>query len=241
MDATADGRCAMCGHGYTSGQRVSPFAPPPTFMDYPALAASSSRYVCRFCDAVGTKAFMQTHLKTVMCAEGIFPAASNDHLAHWLQNPPCGNWLFIQGDQKVQHQVWRAPVNTSTDMFKVRAGELVLTVRRDWMMRGLHAAQQLARIATDLRTAKSGSARGAPLKSPFVSLSRDIDSCSQGQLRHELVAHAVADEETRLHVRVINALTAGELWGLTSVMYAKNPHRPERITTVADDESLADG
>lgn len=201
------------------------FEPSISFTDWASLKAPGSRHLCLWCDAVRDRDFTQTFLKTVITSEGIFPAASNDHLAYWHLNPPQGPWLFLQGDQKIQHVVWRASVNLNPAVYQVRAGDSCLTIRRQHVMAGVIAAKALAATATHLR----GTKRGAPLKSPFVRLSRDLDSPSQGFLRHELIAHGRGDSETAGHISTINRLTAGELWALTSVLYAQSPHKPQPI------------
>lgn len=221
--APVGGRCAMCGASHVAGEEIVPFEPLATFTDWQALRAPQSRVICRWCHGVWTRDFTQTHLKSIVCADGVFPAASNDHLAYWLLNPPDGPWVFLQGDQKVQHVVWRAPVNLSREVYQIRAGESILTVRRESLQAGAMAAKELADKATELRGAK----RGAPYKSPFVSLSRDRDSPSQGALRPELLRHASSDPLTAKNIATIHSLTAGELWALTSVLYAINPNRPE--------------
>lgn len=202
---------------------VVPFTPAPSFTDYPALLHPESSDICRWCDAVWNRDFTQSYLKTVITDEGIYPAASNDHLAYWLTNPPAGSWLFLQGDQKVQHLVWRTPVNTSQEVFQVRFGELIFTIRREHLMAGAKAASELAQVATALR----GATRGAAFKSPFISLSRDVDSLRQGQLRAELLVAAQTDPRVRELCATISSLTAGELWGLTAVLYAANPNKPQ--------------
>lgn len=223
VEARSPGVCAMCGAQHEKGELVVDFEPLVTFTDWSALRYAGSPVICRFCKAMWNREFTQTHIKSVICSEGVFPAASNDHLAYWILNPPEGPWLFLQGDQKVQHVVWRAPVNRSKDLFHVRAGESVLSIRRQRVVDGAAAAKELAAIATAIRTVK----KSTPLKSPFVSLSRDLDALSQGSLRRELLTHAKTDAKTAELVQFILSMTAGELWGLTSVMYATNPHKPQ--------------
>ncbi|MCM3609532.1 hypothetical protein M4D49_29080 [Cupriavidus pauculus] len=220
------GACAMCGRRHETGESVVPFQPQASFTDWTALRAPASQFICKWCDAVWDRDFTQTYLKTIVCEAGVFPAASNDHLAYWIMNPPEGRWLFLQGDQKIQHVVWRAPVNRSREVFQVRAGESVLTIRSRQLHAGLAAVKGLAAKATELRGVK----RGAPFKSPFISLSRDLDSPSQGVLRRELYAHAAEDPLTAQNIAIVGALTGGELWALTSILYAKNPHRPEPLS-----------
>lgn len=228
--ATEIGRCAMCARPHEQGESVAAFNPLTSFTDWASLKAPASTSICRWCKSVWDRSFTQTWLKTVVTPEGIFPAARNDHLAYWMLNPPQGPWLFLQGDQKIQHVVWRAPVNYSPDFYFVRAGESLLSIRRQHLRDGVEAVRALAATATQLRAAK----RGAPLKSPFLTLSRDRDAPSQGALRHELLKHAQTDKDTARQVDVVGNLTAGELWALTAVLYAADPHRPDPINTIQE-------
>lgn len=224
--AKAAGVCAMCGHSHVPGDLVNPFSPEDSFTDYGLLRGRGSKVLCGWCAGVWNQEFTQKLLKTVACSEGIFPAASNNHIAYWLMNPPEGQWLWVQGDQKRQHIVWRAPVNTSREVFHVRFGENDLCLRRAMLQPAVDAARRLAKAA-------SANRKGAPLKSPFTALSRDMDSNSNGTLRRDL--YLLADSGTpeaaqvKEDMALICSLTPGELWALTALLYADNPHRPERI------------
>jgi len=214
MSAQAPGACAMCGQHHAIGDPVTPFVPTDSFTDYPALRAKSSRIICGWCAATCNDIFTQKVLKTVICRDGIFPAASNVHIAYWLLNPPDGPWMWVQGDQKKQHIIWRTPVNTSRDVYQVRNGEQVLTVRRQRLLPAVEAARRLARAA-------SAGRKGAALKSPFVRLSRDLDDPAHGCIRADLHAKALTDDAVATDVRQIQSLTAGELWALTALLYAE--------------------
>lgn len=216
--AQQDGVCALCGYVHHVGDIVSPFSAGDSFTDFGALRAKHSKTVCGSCLATWSADFTQRYSKAVICAQGVFPAASNDHIAWWLLNPPSGAWVMVQSDQKRQHVLWRAPVNTSTEVFVVRFGEIQLTIRRKYLQAGADAAERLAAVASEGR-------KGAPLKSPFAALSRDLDIPSHGTLRHGLYAMA-GNPQIKADIDLINGLTPGELWGLTAVLYAQNPTRP---------------
>ncbi|QMI49807.1 type IV CRISPR-associated protein Csf1 (plasmid) [Burkholderia sp. MBR-1] len=213
----------MCGYVHAAGDPVSPFAPDSSFTDYGALRAPGSRVMCGWCAATWNLDFTQRYTKAVICSEGVFPAASNEHIAYWLTNPPAGRWLFLQSDQKRQHVVWRAPVNESREVFTVRFGELLLTVRRTHLVEGTVAAKRLAAAATANRKAK-----GAALKNPFVRLSRDLADPAHGVLRSDLYEMAEQDPDVKRDIAIIHALTPGELWGLTATLYVADPQRPDR-------------
>lgn len=225
--ALTHGQCVMCGLEYSVGDKIVPFLPPKSFMDYSALRNQGGSHICGWCNTVWSKVFSQNYLKTVICSEGIFPASSNDHIAYWLLNPPEGQWLFLQSSQKVHHITFRTPINYSRDVYQIRMGENLVTIRRNMLIEGTQAAKELTEVANQIRYA-SGK-RGTALKSPFVSLSRDFDALSHGALRHDLITKANEMPSLQTHVKTITRLTAGELWALTAVLYALNPHRPEVI------------
>lgn len=215
----------MCGFAHGEGDPVGPFEPGNLFTDYGALRGPGSDLACGWCLATWTKPFLQRHAKSVICSEGVFPAASNDHLAYWMLNPPAGEWLFIQSDQKMQHLLWRAPVNNGQEIYTVRFGEKLFTLRPRFLREGADAAKRLAERLSAKR-------KGAHLKSPFIRLSRDVDTPAHGTLRRE--AYLLASEpDAARDIECLHRLTPGELWGLTAVMYATNPNRPAPSLTPA--------
>lgn len=221
LKASKPGHCAMCGRPHAKGAQVSPFEPEGSFTDYANLARPESKWLCGWCIATWNADFTQKALKTVMCEDGVFPAASNADIAYWIANPPKGQWIWVMGDQKRQHIVWRATVNSSQDLFQVRLGENNMTVRRSKVMQALAAAQRLAAIA-------SAGRKGAALKSPFVRLSRDLDEPSHGQIRSDLHAKAGQDPAVRADIAELQSCTPGELWALTAALYAQpSPQRPQ--------------
>jgi len=233
--ATSAGACALCGTQHAKGDPVMPYPRDPqaikSFTDWPNLRAPQSDTLCIWCHCVwcvpgNSRPFTQKYLKTVMCSSGVFPAASNNHLAYWLLNPPKPPWIFLQGDQQRQHVVWRSPVNTRQDVFQIRAGEQLLTIRVQSLRDGLKACEVLTAALNDKR---SKGKRGAPYKSPFIVLSRDRDRLDQGTLRKELHEWSLTDPQIAAHVETLMRLTYGERWALTALLYAKEPQRPDPI------------
>lgn len=217
--ATKPGKCALCGYAHQVGDPVADFACGDSFTDFGAMRGAGSPTVCGWCLVTWSADFTQRYTKSIICSDGVFPAASNDHLAYWMLNPPEGEWIFVQSDQKRQHVIWRAAVNRSKDVFVVRYGELQLTIRPAALSTGADAARRLAQFLSVGR-------KGAALKSPFVRLSRDIDDPAHGTLRADLYKHC-EDPDVARDIETIHRLTPGELWGLTAVLYANNPQRPE--------------
>jgi CRISPR type IV-associated protein Csf1 len=222
LKAPTSGRCAMCGQTHAEGELVTPFAPEDSFTDYGSLKAPASKVLCGWCAATWNADFTQKALKTVMCKDGVFAAASNADIAYWLKNPPEGQWIWVMGDQKRQHIVWRATVNASTEMFQVRLGESNMTVRRKKVVEAVDAARRLA-------TAASVGRKGAPLKSPFLRLSRDLDDPSHGAIRRDLHRRAATEPDIQKDIAIVQSCTPGELWALTAALYAApSVERPAR-------------
>lgn len=231
IPAATAGACAMCGQHHEAGTEVVAFKPPDSFTDWAALKTPTSKVICRWCAQVSEKFWMQKCLKSIVTMDGVFKAASNEDLAYWLTNPPQnGPWLFLQGDQQMQHVIWRAPVNWSPLIFQIRAGETILTIRHEHLMQGIESAKALTEKANELQKLARKGKRGAPFKSPFVVLDRDRQALSQGTLRTELMDHAKEDAQTAAHIRNITQMTPGELWALTSVLYAANTKPSEPIS-----------
>ena len=214
LKAKSDGECAFCGCAYSAGNLVMPFAPEKSFTDYGSMKKPCSKFLCGWCAGTWTVDFTQKALKTVMCSDGVFAAASNADIAYWLTNPPKGEWIWVMGDQKRKHIVWRATVNTSQELFQIRHGENNMTIRRDHLMKAVEAARSLAIVASTGR-------KGAALKSPFIRLSRDLDEPVHGMIRDDLHKLAQTDVQIQYDVRLLQCCTPGELWALTALLYAE--------------------
>ncbi len=231
--ASADGRCALCGVHYGKGEPVMPFERDKSFTDWASMAHPGSRTTCIWCAGVmmgqSWRLFMQNFQKTIICEKGVFQAASKDHLAWWFLNPPAGDWLFVQGDKRMQHLVWRTPVNRSTEIYQVRYNEVVMTIRRQRLADGRDAAKRLTSALNEFERAEGK--RGAPSRGPFASLSPDLDATDQGRLKLPLYALAAQDPRVAADVATVRALTGGERWALYALLYAEDP-RPSPALTV---------
>lgn len=224
LEATSPGRCAMCGFAHHEGDPVVPFSPSDSFTDYHNLCAPESDLICGWCAACWRRDFLQTYLRSVVTEEGIFPCASNDHIAFWLTTPPEGPYMIFIGDQQQQHVVWRTPVNVSRDTMVMRYGERLIMIRPQHLIKATEAAKALAEAIGADNKNKS-------VKSPFVRLSRDFDDLNHGLLSD--AALQVVDEKPSLrqHLDVLLTSTPGEIWALTFTLYSRNPYRPEPVRT----------
>ena len=221
IKAKVAGQCAMCGFSHEKDALIVPFAPGDSFTDFTVLNARHSKVICGWCAQTWKQPdFTQKYTKAVFTKDGVYPAASNAHIAYWLLNPPKGqHWLWTRGDQKRMHIVWRAGVNYSDQVFQIRAGEVNLTIRSHHLRLALESAKDLARMI-------SANRKGPPFKSPFISLDRDIADMAFSALRTDVLKLAQNDATAADHVAILNACTAGEFWGLSALLYA-SPEKPE--------------
>jgi CRISPR type IV-associated protein Csf1 len=222
--AKKPGRCAMCGAQHQIGDMVEPFKPLDSFTDWASLRSPESEVVCGWCLAVKGKEFTQTYAKSVVCSEGLFPFAKNDHIAYWLLNPPPGPFLMFAIDQTVQHVIWRTDVSLSPDIYNLRYGEQQFLIRRQKLLSGVEACRQITSILNLGR-------KKAAINTPFKVLSRDLSSLDHGELRQDVVELAKSDPVVQKAVDELMTLTHGEIWGLNALIYATNPHRPEPVFT----------
>jgi CRISPR type IV-associated protein Csf1 len=163
----------------------------------------------------------------VITEDGVYSAASTDNIAYWLQNPPHGRWLFLQGDQKVQHLVWRAPVNYSRDIFLIRAGEAVLTIRRQYLLDAIDASKKLLEAFKVYHASLPAKLRGQPIHSPmYLAIRRDSSQHGSLHGRIQRMVDDNPDSEMCGYVDILNNMTMGERWAMAVVTRAKTPGGP---------------
>lgn len=227
--ASHDGHCAMCGVDYHQGDWVEPFDPGTTFTDFTALAYPQATHVCGACKALWRREFMQTYSKVVVSSEGMHTFASNDNQAYWLLEPPEPPFLMLISDQQLMHIVWKTPVSMSKDLYFVRLGEKTLSIRRPMLIAARDAAHRLSDAINAKEAEKiQGKKQKEPkFRSPFLRLDRNFANAMHGQISP--MVRILAEERTELRgdVELLERLTPGELWGLTSVLYAKSPTKSE--------------
>lgn len=219
MQADAPGRCAMCGVAHQQGDPIAPFSPDESFTDWAELGSPQSRVICGWCAGVWQRPFMDTYSKSIASSEGFFPCASNDHIAYWLLNPPEPPFVMYLSDQRIQHIVWKASPNYSKKLFTVRFGNRMLVVRPDKLKAAKASIEEIV-IQVNLQSVKK-------IKTPFSSLARGLDDVSHGQIRATTYAEILKNPKLIEELNNLHQLTPGEVWGLTAVCYAKNPHKPD--------------
>jgi CRISPR type IV-associated protein Csf1 len=209
-------RCAMCGIEIHPGDMIDDFLPGEAFTDHPSLADQGSHVICGACKAIWNKDFTQKYSKTVISREGIFPFAKMEHQAYWLMEPPEPPFIMIQSDQQQQHLIWRAPVNLSREVFAIRYGNRILTIRRGFLQEAVEACKSLA--------AKLPKKTGKSVKLPFHRLDWKLESLSHGRWRNELYDLDAGEE-----ISTIKRMSFGELWGACVILNSKAVSKPEAV------------
>lgn len=222
------GECAMCGGHYNKGDVVEPFKPEASFTDYTALAFPQATHICGACKALWRREFMQTYSKVVVSEEGMHMFASNDNQAYWLLEPPKPPFMMLISDQQLMHIVWKTPVSLSRDFYFVRLGEKTFSIRRN-LLKDAREAAFLLSDAINKNTKEKAGKKGqeAKFRSPFDRLDRNLENGLHGMISYFTKQLSNEIPELKESVRLLERLTPGELWGLTSILYAKNPTKSE--------------
>lgn len=221
-------RCAMCGTTIQQGELLDDFSPGDSFTDYPSLACPTSKVICGDCKAVWRKEFMQKYSKAVITAEGIFPFAKMENQAYWLLNPPSTPFLIIVSDQQQQHLVWRAPVNRSRDIYQIRYGGSVLTIRPKKLAEALEASAFL------VERVNQGLGKGMKaIKNPFERLDWEMKDLRHGRLRRDVLSllNEPSADEARIKnsIALLQGMSAGEMWAMCAMLSGKLPVKPEPV------------
>lgn len=230
--ATKDGRCVMCGGEYAAGEMVEPWAPGDSFTEFSDLQYPAGTHICGACKAAWRKEFMQGYTKAVVCDGGLYGFFSNDAVAHWLTNPPPPPYLMVISTQQLGHIYWKAPVNYSQSIMRIRYNDKVLVVRRDHLaecvgaVRALSEAKLALEAAEEAARVKAGkpAKRGKPVlfRSP-IRLDRKLEQSDHGLIEGWARDLALGDPALMRAVETLEQATSGEVWGLAHVLHAKNP------------------
>lgn len=215
--------CTACACHFDAAMPATKLVLPDSFTDYSAFLYPQGEHLCGWCATVMGKdaGFTQRFLNTVITTDGVFGAFSKGELAYWLLNPPVGEWLFLRGDQKVQHLVFRAPVNQSQQVYRLAFGDLRLTVRKRHLEVGLQAAKDLTAISNDMESASVKRKSKPKFSTPFAVIDWKFATQSNGMLRRELLLQAAQDPRTAELVTIIQALSVGELWAVSVCLNAE--------------------
>lgn len=238
-----DTSCVTCGVHLSTGDLVAHWSPKDSFTDYSALADKTGKYVCQHCNVVlNVGDFSQRWLQTIFHKTGCYQTASSDMRAHALLNPPPPPFVWILGDQKVQHVVWKAPVTLDHEAIFIRFGERTLMIRKSYLaslfstvkeaIQEWGTASLAAWEESKLALGKKAAGKAPKVyKTPFVELDRDYCAAQYAGLNPRFVehAHSPAGEKALKAIKLIEKSTPGEIWALTALMYAKQPEEPRLV------------
>jgi CRISPR type IV-associated protein Csf1 len=239
--AQTPSRCALCGLAIAIGELLLPYRPSDSFTDYSSMAARGEDNVCGWCAGVlNEQRFTQQWGNAVFTQHGVFRAHKNVELAYWLLNPPAEPFVWVRLGAKKQHLVWRAPVNYAPALIQVRFGELILSLRTDRLREATAASRRLANVGpheveATLATKSASKPKSAPKPKPkakrataFLVSARELDSPLQGSIHPNVRQGVLESTDNASHAQdlaLLNSLTPGEAWALTSLLYV-----PEELT-----------
>ena len=230
VEAGPGEQCLMCARELHSGERVhlaDDVLDKGSFANWSSLALpyqrgkgrrKSTSKICGWCREVMRPPWMQKLGRAVIDRNGVWRFARNCEIAYWLLNPPEPPFMMAILDQKQQHIWWRTPINWDRRLIRMRLGEKLLTLRPKMLRKGLEAVKAL-----------SDATRGRKqFQSPYVSLSRDMGETGAYRLRDEV--EALRDDPILgAHVRLLDSLTPGEVWAVSSVLPYADPCKPEKL------------
>jgi CRISPR type IV-associated protein Csf1 len=213
LEMPDDGCCAQCAAPIRRGEPAASTAlwiARESFNNKIDLGAPESPYVCGDCCALYHKDFLQKYSKSYACRDGVFRLASNAEQSWFLLHPPEPPFIALISDTQQQHLIWRAPVNWSTAQVKVRMGDRVLLLRRPVLLRAVEA---VARCGAAMERA------GIKGRHPFQKLDRELGNMEGSAIRQDVRRLAAGDTALAADLALFEALSMGELWGLTVLIF----------------------
>jgi CRISPR type IV-associated protein Csf1 len=233
-----ESRCVMCGISMQLGDQAAAWAPTDSFTNWMHLLAPESKHVCPHCNGAWRIEFTQGWATGALYnEEGVHKVNSADSMAHALLNPPKTPFLWVRGDQKQQHLVWRTPITVDPNLLRVRLGEKVVSIRRQIVLDALNdfraAEEVLKTLPKDQRPAKK--ANPGNESGIYKYLDWSIDNVDHALLSDALLALAAGKEEHSNQfaelARVLQALNFGEVWALMILLKSKTPTAPTIVAT----------
>jgi CRISPR type IV-associated protein Csf1 len=204
-----DGCCAQCAAPIHRGEPAASTAlwiTRESFNNKFDLGVPESPYVCSDCCALYHKDYLQKYSKSYACRAGVFRLASNAEQCWFLLHPPEPPFIALISDTQQQHLIWRAPVNWSAEQIKVRMGDRVLLLRHKVL---LQAVEAVARCSVAMEKA------GLKGRHPFQKLDRELGNMEGTAIRRDVQRIAAGDAAVSADLALLEALSLGELWGLT--------------------------
>lgn len=224
--------CAACGHAFYEGElgHANPVSDSVTFNNGTSLLGRSSDPFCSACIATWGKQYLLNLSKCVVSEQGVFNFASNENLSWFLLNPPQPPFVMVFSLAKQQHTYWRTPVARSQEVFPIRVGSHVATIRRSLLAQahqlGLQAladasawaaerAQAGAQAGTRKRRGLAPRGHG-PSKHPYARLDRELIASEHGALKSDVQKYLASGQSPR-HYNILAELNELELWALAAV------------------------
>lgn len=232
-----DAQCVMCGVAMSAGEDAAAWNPKDSFTNYAHLLAPSSSHVCPDCAGAWRSEFTQTWANGALFnADGVHQVNSANTMAHALLNPIKTPFLWVRGDQKQQHLVWRTPVTLDANLIRVRLGEKVASIRRLVVIDAFNAvsdAEQLIQsLPKELRPAKRanpGNEFGI-----FRYLDWGLDNVDHSLISESFLKLSSGNEHSAKFSHLANLLQSlnfGEVWALMILLKGKTPTKPEMLAT----------
>jgi len=216
VPAARESLCAMCGLPIAVGDLSKPFTVGPNFTDDLSLAQRGSAHICGYCVPLLSASGLLASGFGAFGADGVKPFRKWSDVTAALLHPPRPPFVMVYATAKNQHMAWRAPVNFSTQAYRIRVGLRDLLVRRDILLRAVDACRILGALCRG--EAREG-ADAKTLPNPFVLLSSDIKDPDHGKLIRKL-AELLKDGTSmeRRAGELVRKLTLGETWALRFVL-----------------------
>lgn len=207
VEARESFTCCMCGALHPSGTLYAKFHPSSSFLDSPSLAwREGTLWQCGWCNALSGKAAMLRTQKAIFTTNGAYPIAKDANRRWMLENLPKPPFLIVASDTHLVHMVWRTPLSLSRELFYIRLGARLLTVRMP-LVRAI--AAEFAKLP-----------KGA---FPFSTGDREFKDMRSGRLRYTFASQGGPLPELMKHAGV------GEWWALLALRPKNTPEQPEPI------------
>lgn len=228
--------CVMCGIAMQAGDLAGAWKPKDTFTNWTQLRAPESTHICPDCAGVWRTEFTQAWVNgAIYNINGVHKVNSADTMAHALLNPPATPFVWVRGDQKIQHLVWRTPVTTDQNLLMIRLGEKIAAIRRLWVVDAFQSIRAVEEIIKAMpkdqrlpKRANPGNEFGI-----FKYLDWGIDSVDHGLLSDGFIKLASSGEDYAQPFfnlkNQIETLNFGEIWALMILLKSKNPIQPEVV------------
>lgn len=125
--------CALEGRMIYPGDQAAPFDPSANFMSDAQLGVRSP-VVSGWVKPLLKLNVMSKVQRAVVTRDAVYPAAKREHRAWFLLNPPNPPFAWVVSDSKMQHLIWRAPLNWRIAQYRVQFGARLLLIRHERLM-----------------------------------------------------------------------------------------------------------